>query len=71
MDVRGTDDRAAAELRERTLTKLYNEVPPWLRSLHRTLDEIVAESYGWETGINDDEALASLLAENQQRGGGK
>ncbi|MDR0735386.1 MAG: N-6 DNA methylase [Zoogloeaceae bacterium] len=36
-----------AELRERTLTKLYNQRPAWLDLAHRELDAAVAAAYGW------------------------
>jgi hypothetical protein len=32
------DDEAAAVLRKRTLTNLYNERPAWLANAHRDLD---------------------------------
>jgi hypothetical protein len=38
-----TKDEAA----KRTLTKLYNDLPPWLQSAHQQLDKAVAEAYGW------------------------
>ena len=37
---------AALRLKERTLTKLYNERPQWLASLHDELDRAVA-ACGW------------------------
>ena len=66
------DDRAAAELKKRTLTDLYNARPAWLDHLHRRLDEAVAEAYGWGEDfragtLTDDEILARLFALNQQR----
>ena len=36
------DKRAAAELKKRTLTNLYNLEPAWLLNAHRALDEAVA-----------------------------
>jgi type II restriction/modification system DNA methylase subunit YeeA len=36
------DDKAAASLKKRTLTNLYNERPAWLDHAHRALDEAVA-----------------------------
>jgi len=61
------DDRAAAILKKRTLTNLYNERPAWLDGLHRRLDAAVAAAYGWPADIPDDEALARLFALNQER----
>lgn len=34
-------------LKERTLTKLYNERPKWLADCHTRLDAAVAAAYGW------------------------
>jgi type II restriction/modification system DNA methylase subunit YeeA len=61
------DDRAAAILRKRTLTNLYNERPAWLDNAHRDLDAAVAAAYGWPADISEDDALARLLALNLDR----
>ena len=61
------DDKAAAILRKRTLTNLYNERPTWLVNAHRDLDAAVAAAYGWPADISEDEALARLLALNHAR----
>lgn len=65
------DAAAAAMLKKRTLTALYNTrgTPEgtWLDTLHRTLDEAVAAAYGWPTDITTDDALARLLALNHAR----
>ena len=61
------DDEAAAELKKRTLTNLYNQRPTWLANAHRTLDEAVAAGYGWPADLSDDEILARLFALNQER----
>jgi len=58
------DATAHAQLSKRTLTNLYNQRPTWLDLAHRRLDEAVFDSYGWGTGITDDEILANLLALN-------
>ncbi len=68
------DERAAAELKRRTLTNLYNARPAWLDHLHRRLDEAVAGAYGrgddWRAGsLTDDAILARLFALNQDRAG--
>ena len=65
-------ETAAQELKNRTLTKLYNAKPQWLANAHQTLDEAVAESYGWGDDwragkLTEDEILARLFALNQQR----
>ena len=56
-----------ADLRQRTLTNLYNERPAWLDTAHRQLDEAVCAAYGWPPGLSDAEALARLLALNLER----
>jgi type II restriction/modification system DNA methylase subunit YeeA len=63
--------KAAAMLKTRTLTNLYNKrgTPEgvWLDNLHRALDEAVAAAYGWPTGLSDDEILSRLLELNLAR----
>jgi hypothetical protein len=61
------NEKAAAELKKRTLTGLYNARPQWLVDAHRALDATVASAYGWPTDISDEEALAKLLEMNLQR----
>jgi hypothetical protein len=41
------DADCAAKLKDRTLTKLYNERPAWLDLAHKKLDAAVAAAYGW------------------------
>ena len=64
-------EAAAAILKTRTLTNLYNTrgTPTgiWLDNLHRTPDDAVAAAYGWPTTIPDDDVLARLLALNHAR----
>jgi type II restriction/modification system DNA methylase subunit YeeA len=59
--------KAAAILKTRTLTNLYNERPAWLDNAHRDLDAAVAAGYGWPADIAEEEALARLLALNLER----
>ncbi len=61
------DTVAAAKLKERTLTKLYNERPQWLADAHRELDVAVAAAYGWPADISEEDALAKLLDLNLAR----
>ena len=61
------DAEAEEKLRERTLTKLYNQRPTWLDLAHRRLDEAVFAAYGWDPGISDGEILERLLALNLER----
>jgi len=62
---------AAATLRIRSLTALYNQrgTPEgaWLDRLHQALDASVAAAYGWPTNLGDDDALTQLLVLNQAR----
>ena len=61
------DEDAAKKLKDRTLTKLYNERPPWLDHLHKTLDKAVADAYGWPADLSDEEILERLFKLNQER----
>lgn len=62
---------AAAALKRRTLTALYNTrgtpAGVWLDNLHRELDTAVAAAYGWPSEISNDDALVRLLALNHER----
>jgi len=61
------DADCAAKLKERTLTKLYNERPAWLDLAHKKLDTAVAAAYGWPADLTDDQILEKLLALNLER----
>ena len=65
------DTKAAAILKTRTLTNLYNTrgTPEgvWLDNLHRALDEAVAAAYGWPADLSDEEILSRLLDLNRAR----
>uniref|UniRef100_UPI0013EAB9D7 class I SAM-dependent DNA methyltransferase n=1 Tax=Candidatus Chloroploca sp. Khr17 TaxID=2496869 RepID=UPI0013EAB9D7 len=56
-----------AELKQRTLTKLYNQRPDWLDQAHKELDQAVCDAYGWPHDLSDEEILARLLALNLAR----
>jgi type II restriction/modification system DNA methylase subunit YeeA len=60
-------EEAAAILKKRTLTNLYNERPQWLADAHRDLDAAVAAAYGWAADISEEDALAKLLELNLSR----
>ena len=66
--------KAAAILKSRTLTNLYNTrgTPEgvWLDNLHRDLDAAVAAAYGWPADLPDDDILARLLELNHARSAG-
>ena len=59
-----------AELKQRTLTNLYNKRPDWLDHAHRKLDHAVLDAYGWSHDLSDEEILARLLALNLERAAG-
>ncbi len=61
------DEAAAAILKTRTLTNLYNQRPAFLANAHAALDAAVAAAYGWPADISDEEVLRRLLALNQAR----
>jgi len=61
------DDKAAAILKKRTLTNLYNERPAWLDHAHRDLDAAVAAAYGWPADLTDEQILEQLFELNQAR----
>src|SRR5208282_4760960 len=63
------NSKAAAILKKRTLTNLYNERPAWLDNAHCELDAAVAAAYGWPADISEEDALARLLALNLERAG--
>ncbi len=63
------DDDAAAELKRRTLTRLYNARPQWLVDAHAELDVAVADAYGWDADMSEDEILRRLLVLNAARSG--
>jgi hypothetical protein len=63
------DRTAAAELKKRTLTNLYNFQPPWLVSAHKALDEAVASAYGSRPDLSEEATLQFLIGENLARVG--
>lgn len=62
------DAKAAAILKTRTLTNLYNTQG---KPEGAWLDAAVAAAYGWPAGIAEDGALAALLALNPERASGQ
>ncbi|MBA2527292.1 MAG: class I SAM-dependent DNA methyltransferase [Pyrinomonadaceae bacterium] len=65
------DGASEAELKKRTLTKLYNARPAWLQNAHERLDEAVFAAYGWPEDIADEDILKNLLALNLERSEGQ
>ena len=62
------NERAANEIKARTLTNLYNARPQWLADAHHALDAAVAAAYGWDADIEEEDVLARLLALNLDYG---
>ncbi len=60
-------DIPAAELKQRTLTNLYNQRPAWLDDVHQRLDSAVATAYGWPNDLDDQAILERLLTLNLER----
>ncbi len=59
-----------ADLKNRTLTNLYNARPAWLANAHAELDAAVAAAYGWTDytpEMSDEEILRRLLVLNFAR----
>jgi type II restriction/modification system DNA methylase subunit YeeA len=56
-----------AQLKDRTLTNLYNQRPAWLDLAHRQLDAAVCDAYGWPHDLGDEAILERLLALNLER----
>jgi hypothetical protein len=56
-----------AQLKDRTLTNLYNQRPAWLDLAHRKLDAAVFDTYGWPADLTDEQLLERLLALNLER----
>jgi hypothetical protein len=60
-------DASPAELKEKTLTNLYNRMPEWLRVAHARLDAAVMNAYGWEIQLGSQDLLACLMELNGLR----
>jgi type II restriction/modification system DNA methylase subunit YeeA len=62
------DAEAARQLKQRTLTNLYNQRPAWLDLAHRRLDAAVAATYRFDAAdLPDAEILSRLLQLNRAR----
>ena len=71
MDAEGNPVMFGVDLRQLTLTNLYNEPPTWLHNAHSALDKAVAAAYGWDADISDEEVLERLLGLNLERAEGQ
>jgi hypothetical protein len=61
-----------ADVKSRTLTRLYNERPAWLENAHHELDQAVASACGWidyTAEISNDEIIRRLLPLNLELAG--
>jgi hypothetical protein len=58
------------DLKERTITKLYNKRPAWLENAHQTLDRAVFAAYGLAYPLSKDDIVRHLLELNRERAGG-
>jgi type II restriction/modification system DNA methylase subunit YeeA len=61
------DEAAAMHLKNRTLTKLYNERPAWLEHAHNKLDATVAAAYGLSPDMPFEDMLSTLFQLNATR----
>jgi len=64
------DEEAEKQLKQRTLTNLYNARPTWLQHRHADLDRAVFAAYGWAEDpatLDEETILARLLALNLER----
>ena len=62
---------AALNLKQRTLTNLYNARPTWLQLAHEKLDAAVADAYSWPADLADQAILERLLTLNGERAAGE
>ncbi len=69
VDAEGKPVMFGVDLRRRTLTNLYNdyESHTWLVNAHDRLNAAVADAYGWDADISDEQVLERLLALNLER----
>jgi hypothetical protein len=58
------------DLKERTLTKLYNKPPAWLGNVHQTLDRAVFAAYGFAYPLSKEQIISHLLELNRERAAG-
>jgi len=58
------DEDCATNLKDRTLTKLYNVRPTWLDFAHKKLDAAVAAAYGLPPDLSDNKIISRLLELN-------
>ena len=69
VDAEGEPVVFGVDLRRRTLTNLYNEYErhTWLVNVHERLEAAVADAYGWDADLSDEQVLERLLALNLER----
>ena len=73
VDAGGKPVMFGVDLRQRTLTNLYNDYEghTWLVNAHDRLNAAVAAAYGWDADISDEEVLERLLGLNLERAEGE
>jgi hypothetical protein len=59
------------DLKERTLTKLYNKRPTWLENAYQILDRAVFAAYGLAHTLSNDDMLRHLQELNRERAAGR
>ncbi|WP_198374006.1 hypothetical protein [Neoroseomonas rubea] len=68
------NEKAAAILKKRTPTALYNtrgtSEGTWLHTLHRDLNAAMAAAYGWRKGIGEEHAREKLFFVHTARADG-
>ncbi len=64
-------DLPEADLNNRKLTNLYDDLPAWLDVAHKRLDAAVFDAYGWPHDLTDEQILERLLALNLDRAKGQ
>ena len=69
VDAEGKPVTFGVDLRQRTLTNLYNDYEghTWLVNAHDRLNAAVTAAYGWDADISDEQVLELLLALNLER----
>ena len=69
VDAEGKPVTFGVDLRQRTLTSLYNDYEghTWLVNAHDRLNAAVAAAYGWDADISAEQVLELLLTLNLER----
>ncbi len=57
-------EAAKSDLRQRTMNRLYNDPPAWLRQTHARLDAAVLAAYGLRADTSNEDILEHLVEQN-------